>query len=274
MNLKNRISILATGLLMMACTSENILDEGKKTGTDEAAQDANRQEVMLTLKNSLKLQPAETRAGDPIATDEENYIRSLDVYVFGSPTETGTYTFQELHYYRADASEVKVPNVEAFPFSLLNTAEGNTTKGLLKLNKGMYVKLYCVVNRTKLYVDDLTDADAPVKEYPLTSFKSLVQTAPGQENNHVTVGVPTEETFCKLHTNLIDPESNDAAEDNVLNVPLPMSGAYTTPVDLTDFSSAARKQISFRLTRMVARFDIVNNAAESKFTVEDRKSVV
>lgn len=268
MNLKNRISILATGLLMMACTSENILDEGKKTGTDEAAQDANRQEVMLTLKNSLKLQPAETRAGDPIATDEENYIRSLDVYVFGSPTETGTYTFQELHYYRADASEVKVPNVEAFPFSLLNTAEGNTTKGLLKLNKGMYVKLYCVVNRTKLYVDDLTDADAPVKEYPLTSFKSLVQTAPGQENNHVTVGVPTEETFCKLHTNLIDPESNDAAEDNVLNVPLPMSGAYTTPVDLTDFSSAARKQISFRLTRMVARFDIVNNAAESKFTVE------
>lgn len=268
MNLKNRISILATGLLMMACTSENILDDGKKSGTDEATPDANRQEVMLTLKNSLKLKPASnTRAGDPIATDEENYIRSLDVYVFGSPTETGTYTFQELHYYRADASEVKVPNVEAFPFSLLNTEEGNTTKGLLKLNKGMYVKLYCVVNRTKLYIDDLADHNA-LKEYPLTDFKSLVQTAPGQENNHVTVGVPTEETFCKLHTNLIDPESNNAAEDNVLNVPLPMSGAYTTPVDLTDFSSAARKQISFRLTRMVARFDIVNNAAESKFTIE------
>ncbi len=269
MNLKHRISILATGLLMMACTSESILDDGKKPGTDETTGDDNRQEVMLTLKNSLKLKPSsETRAGDPIATDEENYIRSLDVYVFGSPTEIGTYTFQELHYYRADASEVKVPNVEAFPFSLLNTTEGNTTKGLLKLNKGMYVKLYCVVNRTKLYIDDLGNPDNPCKEYPLTDFKSLIQTAPGQENNHVTVGVPTEETFCKLHTNLIDPDSDDAGEDNVLNVPLPMSGAYTTPVDLTDFSSAARKQISFRLTRMVARFDIVNNAAESKFTVE------
>ena len=225
---------------------------------------------MLTLKNSLKLQPASsTRADDPIATDEENYIRSLDVYVFGSPTETGTYTFQELHYYRADASEVKVPNVDAIPFSLLNTTEGNTTKGLLKLNKGMYVKLYCVVNRTKLYQDDLTIPDAPVvKEFPLTDFRSLIQTAPGQENNVVTVGLPTEEDFCKLHTQLINPESDDMAEDNVLNVPLPMTGAYTTPVDLTDFSSAARKQISFRLTRMVARFDIVNNADESKFTVE------
>ena len=268
MNLKHRISILAAGLLVMACTSESLLDEGKKD-TDPVTQDANRQEVMLTLKNSLKLQPATTRADDPIATDEENYIRSLDVYVFGSPTEIGTYTFQELHYYRADASEVKVPGVEAVPFSLLNTTEGNTTKGLLKLNKGMFVKLYCVVNRTKLYTDDLTDPAVPVvKEYPLTDFISLAQTAPGQENNHVTVGSPTEETFCKLHTQLIDPESNDGAEDNVLNIPLPMSGAYTTPVDLTDFSSAARKQISFRLTRMVARFDIVNNAAESKFTVE------
>ena len=266
MNLKHRISILAAGLLVMACTNESILDEGMKPGTPDANADPNRQEVMLTLKNNLKLSPQQaTRADEPIATEEENYIRSLDVYVFGSPTELGTYTFQELHYYRDDASELKVPGMNTIPFSLLNTAEDKTTKGLLKLNKGLFVKLYCVVNRKKLF---MADPDHAGQVIAYDQFKSLVQSAPGQEENVVTPGLPTEADFLKFHTNLINPLATDGNENNVLNVPLPMTGAYTTPIDLTDFSSAARKQISFRLTRMVARFDIVNDAAKSKFTVE------
>lgn len=266
MNLKHRISILAAGLLVMACTNESILDEGMQPGTPDANADPNRQEVMLTLKNNLKLSPQQaTRADEPIATEEENYIRSLDVYVFGSPTELGTYTFQELHYYRDDASELKVPGMNTIPFSLLNTAEDKTTKGLLKLNKGLFVKLYCVVNRKKLFMADPEHAGQVIA---YDQFKSLVQSAPGQEENVVTPGLPSEADFLKFHTNLINPLATDGNENNVLNVPLPMTGAYTTPIDLTDFSSAARKQISFRLTRMVARFDIVNDADKSKFTVE------
>ncbi|MCD8269898.1 MAG: hypothetical protein LUD46_16500 [Parabacteroides sp.] len=53
-----------------------------------------RREVLLTLNNELVLKKATTRApGDPIATAEENAIASLDVYVFGSAEEEGTYTF-------------------------------------------------------------------------------------------------------------------------------------------------------------------------------------
>lgn len=47
-----------------------------------------------------------------------------------------------------------------------------------------------------------------------------------------------------------------------------MTGAYATPLDLTDFSVSARLQLGFRLTRSVARFDIVNDAATSKFTIQ------
>ena len=101
---------------------------------------------------------------------------------------------------------------------------------------------------------------------PYDYFSSLVQTAPGQSANTVTPGVPTETDFLKLQTQLINPDG--ATEDDIFVSPLPMTGAYTTPLDLTDFSSATRAQIGFRLSRMVARFDIVNVAEESRFTVE------
>ena len=47
-----------------------------------------------------------------------------------------------------------------------------------------------------------------------------------------------------------------------------MTGAYTTPLDLTDFSVSARTQLGFKLTRMVARFDVTNDAEKSKFTIQ------
>ena len=112
-----------------------------------------------------------------------------------------------------------------------------------------------------------TSDDGTTTQY--TDFKSLIQTAPGQDDNLVTAGIPKEADFKKLHIKLIDPAATaDPTENDVLASPLPMSGAYTTPLDLTDFGSSARTQISFKLSRMVARFDIVNDAAKSKFTLE------
>lgn len=262
MNIKHLFSTFALASLLAACTSEDITDRPipPTPGGDD---DANRREVLLTLKNKLSVKPTGTKAeGDPIATDEENYIRSLDVYVFGSIEENGTYTFQELHYYRDDASEVNLPQINAYSFNLISDPDNsNTTTGLLKLNKGLFIKLYCIANRTTLYQTDATGAIVP-----FDSFASLEQSAPGQAENTVTPGSPTLADFLKLHTKLIDPAKD--TEDDVLQTPLPMTGAYTTPLDLTDFGSAARTQISFKLSRMVARFDIINDASKSKFTIE------
>lgn len=265
MNIKHKLSIFAATLLLAACSSESVIDTPVGPENPDPADDANRREVLLTLKNNLQLkQPRAVRAaGDPIATEEENYIRSLDVYVFGAKEETGPYTFQELHYFRDDASEINLPGVNTYSFNL-NNASDNTTTGLLKLNKGLYVKLYCVANRTHLYQTDA--AKGTISE--VTDFKSLVQTAPGQPANDVTAGVPQETDFVKFHTRLIDPDAVDKTEDDVLVCPLPMTGAYTTPLDLTDFSTSARTQISFKLARMVARFDVVNDSKTSKFTIE------
>ena len=253
--------LLAAGSLFFSCTSESLTEAPAGPGEPEG--DASRTEVLLTLKNNLTLKasaPA-TRAGDVIATEDENYIKTLDVYVFGSLTEDGPYTFQELHYYRDDASPTHLAGIKSFSFDLNAGAEPNTTTGLLKLTKGLFVKFYCIANRTQLY-----SVDAGGNLQPYDYFSSLVQTAPGQPANTVTVGIPTEADFLKLQTQLIDPAGT--TEDDIFVTPLPMTGAYTTPLDLTDFSTATRAQVGFRLSRMVARFDIVNVAKDSRFTVE------
>ena len=262
MNIKQKLSILAVGFLLVNCTGENVIETPTPdgSGTDD---DIARREVQLTLKNKLSLASAKTKAGDtPIATAEENYLQSLDVYVFGSDTEDGTYTFQELYYYRDDASTATGDGDWAHSFNITPVAgKDNLNNGLLRLKKGLYIKLYCVANRTKLYQ---TTDDGTVIAYE--NFAPLKQSAPGQPGNKVTAGVPSEEDFLKLHSQVINPTG--ASEDDILQTPLPMTGSYVTPLDLTDFSVSTRTQLNFKLSRMVARFDVTNNAEASKFTIE------
>jgi len=268
MNIKHLLPLFAAGAFLFAsCTEETEVAGGTTPDGTGTGNDTDRQEVLVSLKNHLVLQKPETKAeGDPIATEEENYIHSLDVYVFGAKEENGDYTLQEIHYYRDDASTLTLPGVSTYSFNLTNSADNSgVTTGLLKLNKGLFVRLYCVANRSEMYT---TSADGTTTTQ-YTDFKSLIQTAPGQADNLITAGVPKEADFKKLHIKLIDPAATtDPTENDVLASPLPMSGAYTTPLDLTDFGSSARTQISFKLSRMVARFDIVNDATKSKFTLE------
>lgn len=262
MNIKQLYPPLAAGMLLLlaSCTSETELVDPVPPDNGEGNETA-RQEVLLTLKNKFSLATPATKADAPIATPEENYLQTLDVYVFGSTTEDGDYTFQELYYYRDDPSTVA--GDWAHPLSLSGTPGDQTTTSLLKLTKGLYVKLYCIANRPHLYQ---TDAGGTMTAF--AGFQPLAQSAPGQPGNTVIPGIPTEENFLKMHVKPIDPLAAAPTTDDVLTTPIPMTGAYTTPLDLTDFSVSARTQLGFKLNRMLARFDLVNDAAVSKLTVQ------
>mgnify|MGYP006990131475 CR=1 FL=1 len=62
-----------------------------------------------------------------------------------------------------------LPNGKAYSFNLTDDVNAGTTSGLLKLNKGLFIKLYCVANCSKLYK---TDGDAVTL---FDNFKSLEQ---------------------------------------------------------------------------------------------------
>lgn len=245
--------------LFAGCTEETSKGGGEEPGPGGDGSEL-RREVLLTLNNELVLKKATTRAsGDPIATAEENAIASLDVYVFGSAEEEGTYTFQERFAYRAD-EEAELP---AGATRLDLTATDDTkkqTKGLLKLKKGLFVKLYCIANCTTLINPETNN---PVRE---KDFVPLTYSAPGEAGTVVAnEGTPLEDSFVTFHTPLLESDRTD----DLLLTPLAMSGAYTIPLDLTDFETSARVQLGFKLTRLAARFDVVNKADESRFTIRE-----
>lgn len=145
MNIKHLLSLFAAGAFLFAsCTEENEINGNTPIDGSSTDDTSGRKEVLLNIKNSLVLQKTGTKAAEePIATEEENYIRTLDVYVFGAKKENDPYTLQEIHYYRDDASTVTLPGVDTYSFNLNNDADDSAiTTGLLKLKKGLFVKLY------------------------------------------------------------------------------------------------------------------------------------
>lgn len=244
------ISLFTLLLTVASCTSET--EEQLQKPAPEPSGGETRREVMLTLKNKLSI--AQTKAGDEIATAAENKISALDIYVFGSATEDGTYTYQERFCYRENSADLPM-GVTAFDLTAVGS-DGKQTTALLSLQKGLFVKLYCIANQSEL-IDPVTSA-------AFNSFLPLQQSAPGQPGNTVIEGTPTEAAFKLFQSTPLTP----ASATDILQTPLPMAGAYDTPLDLTDFSVSARLQLGFRLTRSVARFDIVNDAKTSKFTIQ------
>lgn len=234
--------LLMGSLLLHSCSGETQLDG--ENGIPEG-KDPLRQEVLLNINNKLVLHKTATR---DIATAEENAISTLDVYVFGSPTEDGTYTFQERFAYRENTDDLPADAKEL----ILNAgATDNVTTGLLSLHRGLFVKLYCIANDTKpVNADDI--------EVEADDFIPITFTTGGSIMERE--GSPTEADFLKYHTRLLI--------GDILNTPLTMSGAQTLPLDLTDASVSTRLQVNFKLTRLAARFDVVNKADESRFTIE------
>lgn len=242
---------VVAGLAAGACTSEVTDDVVPPTEMDTG-----RREVLLTLKNKLTLPGSTTRG---IATAAENELSTLDVYVFGSETEAGTYTFQECFSYRGeDAGDIPAKST-LLPLAA-DMADNSKTTGLLGLKKGLFVKLYCVANAPKL-VDPVTGNLLDADDF---SGLKLREGAAGTTPALQIPGIPTEADFLTYHT----PVLTEAVGTDVLVTPLAMSGAYTIPLDLTAPEGATRLSIGFKLTRLVSRFDVVNNAAESHFTIQ------
>ena len=244
-------------VLLGSCTEE-VQQKGEQPAPEGGSDAITRQEVTLSLKNKLVLDREKTK-GETIATAEENAISALDVYVFASETENGDYSFMERFAYRntpdavlpAGASELQLTPTDA---------DAKETTGLLKVQKGLFVKLYRIANNTTLV--DPAHEGQPVDDAAFVPLE--LSTTDDNKTTVKTPGVPLETTFATWHTHLL----TSTVQADTLATPLAMTGALITPLDLTDFGSAARVQAGIRLTRLVARYDIINEAGTSRFIIE------
>ena len=252
--IKNRkqFSAWVIGLLALSLAgcSEAEVPSATTPGDDPLVNDPTRREIILAFQNKLNIKTAgTTRADTPIATTEENEITSLDIYVFSSDKEEGPYTYQERFCYRSDGSTI--PNAT----KIILTVEGdNVALATLRPKKGLFTKFYCIANQPKLL-----KAGA---EY--TNFVALEQSSPGADYNIVTkAGIPTETDFLTFTTPLLDPTE----DTDILLTPLPMVGSYSPALDLRDISMGSRTRINMTLSRIVSRFDIINDEKLSHLTI-------
>ena len=257
-----RLSLAVLPCLAIACTSE-VETTGKTPETPEnpQANDPNRRSVVISLQNKLILVQGtpESRpmTRDGIAEEDENRIGSLDIYAFGSDKEEGPYTFQERFAYRAEAG--KLP-AGVSPLDLKSDEAARRVNVVFYPRKGLFTKFYCVANQTELN-------DATGHEY--TGYTPLQQSSQqaGVPGDAVTTpGIPTENDFIKLNTPLLE---STGFNTDILLAPLPMAGANSQPVDLREYSMGTYVRLNVSLSRAVARFDVVNDAAKSHFTITD-----
>lgn len=179
--------------LLAGCTEETQNGGGDNKPDPGETDSGQRREVLLTLKNKLALKEVSTKAGDPIATAEENTISTLDLYIFAAADENGEYTFQERFAYRADGSELPEGASE---LELTPGKDDTQTTGLLNLKKGLFAKLYCIANQTALV--DPAHENETLND---AAFVPLTFTKPGEQGTQVaTLGQPTETAFLTFHT--------------------------------------------------------------------------
>lgn len=256
-------SLVILPYLTAGCTSEvEAIGGTPETPENPQANDPNRRSVVISLQNKLILvngtPESRTTTRNGIAEEDENRIESFDIYAFGSDKEEGPYTFQERFAYRSDAGPLPTG---ASPIELKADEAAGKVNVVFYPRKGLFTKFYCVANQTEM--DDATG-------HTYTNYTPLQQSSQSQSGMPgdivMSPGTPTESDFIKLNTPLLNSTGFNA---DVLLAPLPMSGANSQPTDLREYSMGTYVRLNVSLTRAVARFDIVNDATKSHFTITD-----
>lgn len=256
-------SLVILPYLTAGCTSEvEAIGGTPETPENPQANDPNRRSVVISLQNKLILvngtPESRTTTRDGIAEEDENRIESFDIYAFGSDKEEGPYTFQERFAYRSDAGTLPTG---ASPIELKADEAAGKVNVVFYPRKGLFTKFYCVANQTEM--DDATG-------HTYTNYTPLQQSSQSQSGMPgdivMSPGTPTESDFIKLNTPLLNSTGFNA---DLLLAPLPMSGANSQPTDLREYSMGTYVRLNVSLTRAVARFDIVNDATKSHFTITD-----
>ena len=217
-------------LALLAGCSQNEL------GIDDAPTDgAQGKEIRLVFSGGGESQEY-TRA---IASESENQIDNLDIYVFAATADGGDY--QYLETWKAAAED----NTAAKTFKLSGAGTDRKASIFPTELKGIpNLKLYCVANSTTLYQADGT-AIAPLTAVTTNAATGAIET----EGTKAT-------DFEKYFTAKLLPTGT------ALGTPLVMTGSGTTKI-LGNIAT-----VNIELKRRVSRFDIDNESAKTGLIIE------
>lgn len=174
-----------------------------------------------------------------IASESENKIDNLKVYLFGAATATATdaqYEYMETWTMTEAAPAAKQFILQSSGSSWTASIKPGEKKGL------PYLTLVCVANQ-----DNLFDADG-------SAFGALTAVVTDAGGTVTTAGTKLD-AFKAAYTAKL-------TGTDILKTPLAMTGTGTTKI------SGSVSKVAITLKRIVARFDIDNTTATSQLTIE------
>lgn len=247
MKMKNFMLLLALSGLAAGCSNDD-LTEGGGEGTTPGA----RSEIQLSFSGTGESE--EYNRARAIASESENQIDKLSVYLFASNAQNGTY------YYLETWEEGTAYDASKNPYGFKKQASGTGWKASIYPHelKGLpYIKLLCVANNTasgattdgKFYAEDGT-AEVLATLTPVT-----VNAADGTVSN--SGAATTEALFRATYSKkLAQDEAN-----GIITTPLLMTGEGQTKI------SGSVSKVNIDLKRIMARFDIDNTTSRSNLTI-------
>lgn len=233
MNVKSLLTLLAFSGLAASCSNSELGEPGDRP-TD------GRSEIQIAFNGTGESQEY-TRA---IASESENKIEQLHIYLFASADQAGPFYYLETWTEGTDYN----PATPATTNFKIQDA-GTSKKGILYPNelKGLpWIKLLCVAN----------NGTAP-KFYDETGTEILNPLTKVTTNADGTINVSgtTEAAFKAAFTN------NDA-DATLIETPLLMTGEGITKI-------SGVSKVDINLKRVMSRFDIVNDKAKTNLTIQD-----
>ena len=228
MKTKNMLWMSALLALLAGCSQGEL-------GTDDAPGKGAGKEIRLVFSGGGESQEY-TRA---IASESENQIDNLDIYVFAATADGGDY--QYLETWKAAAQD----DTAAKTFKLSGAGTARKASIFPTELKGIpNLKLYCVANSTTLYKADRDPIDT------LVAVKTNAATGAIE-----TAGTKATD-FEKYCTAKLEPTGT------ALGTPLVMTGSGTTKI-LGNIAT-----VNIELKRRVSRFDIDNESAKTGLIIE------
>ena len=252
-NMKHLLLLLALGGLGASCTNDDL--------TDGSNPIAGRTELQIAFSGSGESQEY-TRA---IASENENTIGKLEVYLFAAASQGGPFYYVET-WEEGTAFNPVNPSTD-----FQKQASGTGWKATLypEEQKGLpWIKLMCVANNGatgSVTTDGKFHSEGGAAEV-LTTLTKVTVDADGNVTN--AGAATTEADFRDAYTAAL---GDDAATGLIGHIDLPnkkIAPLLMTGEGITKISGSVSK-VDISLKRAMARFDIENNMATSSLTIEE-----
>lgn len=248
MKVRSFMMLLALAGMTASCSNDE-LAEGGGTGTTGA-----RSEIQLSFSGTGESEDYE-RAARAIASESENKIDNLSVYLFAAAGEAGPYYYLET-WEEGTAYDPATPTATNFK----KQESGTGWKASIYPNelKGLpYVKLLCVANNG-VPTGSTTDGNFYAEDGK-TALPALVKVTVDDDGKVTNAATATTETVFKTaHTMNL---GTDAAT-GIITAPLLMTGEGQTKI------SGSVSKVNIDLRRIMARFDIDNTTSRSNLTIQ------